>query len=77
MSYYSTSDGIVNLDVVKSINSKPVMYTDKNDTNYYDIISAFQKSIRGSDVDASLYYLGLLLEAEYLEIIFRRMAVIP
>ena len=76
MSYYSTSDGIVNLDVVKSINSKPVMYTDKNDTNYYDIISAFQKSIRGSDVDASLYYLGLLLEAEYLEIIFRRMAVI-
>ena len=63
-SYYSTNDGIITIDVIKNINSKPVIYVDKNDTNYYNIISAFQKSIRGSDVNASLYYLGLLIETE-------------
>jgi len=76
MAFYSTSDGKVTIDVLKAINSKPVIYVDKNDSNYYDIISAFQKSIRGSDVNASLYYLGLLLEAEDLDIIFRRLTVI-
>ena len=76
MAYYSTDDGNVTIDVLKAINSKPVIYVDKNDSNYYDTISAFQKSIRGSDVNASLYYLGILLEAEDLDIIFRRMTVI-
>lgn len=76
MAYYSTDDGNVTIDVLKAINSKPVIYIDKNNSNYYDIISAFQKSIRGSDVNAALYYLGLLLEAEDLDIIFRRMIVI-
>ncbi|MDD4705934.1 MAG: replication-associated recombination protein A [Bacilli bacterium] len=76
MAYYSTDDGNVTVEVLKAINSKPVIYLDKNDSNYYDIISAFQKSIRGSDVNASLYYLGLLLEAEDLDIIFRRLTVI-
>lgn len=76
MAYYSTDDGNITTDILKAINSKPVIYIDKNDTNYYDIISAFQKSIRGSDVNASLYYLSLLLEAEDLDIIFRRLTVI-
>jgi len=76
MAYYSTSDGKVTIDVLKAINAKPVIYVDKNDSHYYDIISAFQKSIRGSDVNAALYYLGLLLEAEDLDIIFRRLTVI-
>ncbi|MDD2238475.1 MAG: replication-associated recombination protein A [Bacilli bacterium] len=76
MTYYSTSDGNVTIDVLKAINSKPVIYIDKNNSNYYDIISAFQKSIRGSDANAALYYLGLLLESEDLDIIFRRMTVI-
>jgi putative ATPase len=76
MAYYSTSDGKVTLDVLKAINAKPVIYVDKNDSHYYDIISAFQKSIRGSDVHAALYYLALLLEAEDLDIIFRRLTVI-
>ena len=40
------------------------------------VISAFQKSIRGSDVNAALYYLARLIEAEDLDIIFRRMSVI-
>ena len=76
MAYYSTTDGKITMEVLKAINAKPVIYVDKNDSNYYDIISAFQKSIRGSDVNASLYYLGLLLEAEDLDIIFRRLSVI-
>ncbi len=76
MAYYSTTDGIITEDVLKSISSKPVIYIDKNDTNYYDTISAFQKSIRGSDVHASLYYLAILLEAEDLDIIFRRLTLI-
>lgn len=76
MAYYSTKDGQVTTEVLKAINAKPIIYVDKNDSNYYDIISAFQKSIRGSDVNASLYYLGLLLEAEDLDIIFRRLTVI-
>ena len=49
---------------------------DKNGDGYYDVISAFQKSIRGSDVNASLHYLARLIEAEDLEIICRRLSVI-
>ena len=76
VSYYSTSDFKINVDVVKSINSKPVLFHDKNDDGYYDCISAFQKSIRGSDVNAALHYLARLIEAEDLDIIYRRMTVI-
>ena len=76
MAYYSTKDGKITPEVIQTIDSKPVLYIDKNDSNYYDTISALQKSIRGSDVDASLYYLGILLEAEDLDIIFRRLSVI-
>src|SRR5699024_6181402 len=43
---------------------------------HYDVLSAFQKSIRGSDVDASLHYLARLIEAGDLESITRRLVVI-
>lgn len=49
---------------------------DKDCDTFYDIISAFQKSIRGSDVDASLYYLALLIDSGDLDTIYRRMSVI-
>ena len=49
---------------------------DKDGDAFYDIISAFQKSIRGSDVDASLYYLALLIDSGDLDTIYRRMSVI-
>ena len=75
VAYYS-SDKIVTLDILKNINNKPNIFIDKNDDGYYDTISAFQKSIRGSDVDAALHYLAKLIEAEDLDIIFRRMSVI-
>jgi len=76
VSYYSTSDFKVDLDVVKRINNKPNLYIDKNDDGYYDVISALQKSIRGSDVNAALHYLARLIVAEDLDIIFRRLSVI-
>lgn len=76
MAYYSSTDHIITEDVLKSINAKPIIYIDKNDDNYYNSISALQKSIRGSDVDAAVYYLGVLLEVQDLDIIFRRLSVI-
>ena len=58
VAYYSAEDGHITEDIVASINSKPVIMGDKDESGHYDLISAFQKSIRGSDVNASLYYLG-------------------
>ncbi len=75
VAYYST-DKKVTLESLKNISNKPNLFHDKNEDGYYDVISAFQKSIRGSDVDASLHYLARLIEAEDLDIIFRRMSVI-
>ena len=76
VSYYATKDKHITMDVVKSISAKGNIYIDKNSDGYYDTISAFQKSIRGSDVNASLYYLAVLLEADDLDIICRRLSVI-
>jgi putative ATPase len=74
--YYSTNDGKIDLNVIKATNSKPVFFHDKNEDGYYDVLSAFQKSIRGSDVNASIHYLARLIEAEDLDSIYRRMTVI-
>ena len=76
IAYYSSNDYHITIDTLKNINSKPVIYIDKNDSNYYDSISALQKSIRGSDADAAIYYLGVLLEGGELDIIERRLSVI-
>ena len=76
VSYYSTNNHNVNIEVVKSINSKPVFFHDKNEDGHYDVLSALQKSIRGSDVDATLHYIARLIEAEDLDSIFRRLSVI-
>ncbi|PSL45099.1 recombination protein MgsA [Salsuginibacillus halophilus] len=48
---------------------------DKDGDAHYDVISAFQKSIRGSDVNAALHYLARLIEAGDLETINRRLLV--
>ena len=76
VAYSSVKDKKITIDIIKSINSKPVMFHDKNEDGHYDVISAFQKSIRGSDVDAALHYLARLIEAEDLDILYRRMTVI-
>lgn len=75
VSYYS-GDKVITIETVKKINSKPVFFHDKDGDGHYDVISALQKSIRGSDVDASLHYLARLIEAEDLDIIYRRLSVI-
>ena len=75
VAYYS-SDKNITIESIKNINNKPNLFHDKNSDGYYDVISAFQKSIRGSDVDAALHYLARLIEAGDLDIIFRRMSVI-
>lgn len=76
LAYYSKEDRIINLEFLKSINNKHNFFHDKNEDGYYDVLSAFQKSIRGSDVDASLHYLGRMLKVEDLDSIFRRLTVI-
>ena len=75
VSYYS-GDKTITIETVKKINSKPVFFHDKDGDGHYDVISALQKSIRGSDVDAALHYLARLIEAEDLDIIYRRLSVI-
>lgn len=76
VAYYASEDFKITLEDVKKINNKPSLYIDKNDEGYYDVISALQKSIRGSDVNAALHYLARLIVAEDLDIIFRRLSVI-
>ena len=76
LAYYSSESHEITLDFLESIDNKHSFFHDKNDDGYYDILSAFQKSIRGSDVNASLHYLGRMLKAEDLESIFRRLTVI-
>ena len=76
IAYYSTSDKIVNEDVIRKINNKPAFFSDKNGDGHYDVLSGFQKSIRGSDVDASLHYLARLIAEGDLDSIYRRMSVI-
>ena len=74
--YYSTSDKKITMDVVTKINNKPALFADKNETGHYDLLSALQKSIRGSDVNASIHYLARLLVIEDLDSIYRRLSVI-
>lgn len=76
VTYYATKDHVVTIDEIKKINSKPVFFHDKDEDGHYQVLSAFQKSIRGSDVDAALHYLARLIVAGDLDSIYRRMSVI-
>ena len=76
VAYYASSDKKIDIDLLKNICNKPNIFHDKNEDGYYDVISAFQKSIRGSDVNASLHYLARLINAGDLDIIIRRLSVI-
>jgi putative ATPase len=70
--------GIIQIDLQTAeecIQRKSLTY-DKDGDGHYDVISAFQKSIRGSDVNAALHYLGRLIEAGDLQSISRRLIVI-
>ena len=60
----------------KSVTQKSAMRADRAGDNYYDLLSALQKSIRGSDPDAACHYLARLLEAGQMQAACRRLMVI-
>ena len=66
----------ISLAIVEECLQKKSFYHDKDGDGHYDVLSAFQKSIRGSDVDAALHYLGRLIEAGDLTSIGRRLLII-
>lgn len=76
VSYYSSNDKNVDLQTVTNINAKAAFFSDANEDGHYDVLSGLQKSIRGSDVDASLHYLARLIAEGDLDSIYRRLSVI-
>ena len=76
VAYYSSSDKKITTSLIKEINNKASSPMDSCETGHYDVLSAFQKSIRGSDVNAALHYLARLISSGDLDSIYRRMTVI-
>ncbi len=73
-----SEDGVIRftLEVASDCIQKKVLRYDKNGDNHYDVISAFIKSMRGSDPDAALYYLARMLSAgESITFIARRIMI--
>ncbi|MBQ6601521.1 MAG: replication-associated recombination protein A [Clostridia bacterium] len=65
----------VSYETAKELTQKSAMKYDREGDEHYDILSAFQKSMRGSDADAALHYLARLLEAGDLPSATRRLLV--
>ena len=60
----------------KAVSQKSALRADRDGDNHYDLLSALQKSIRGSDPDAACHYLARLLEAGQMQSACRRLMVI-
>ena len=70
------STGKITKEVVEQASQKPIISFDKNGELHYDLISAFIKSLRGSDVNAALYYLARILAGgEDPKFVARRMII--
>lgn len=76
VSYYAYEDKEISKDDILNISNKSNILIDEDDDGHYDALSALQKSIRGSDVNASLHYLARLIYAGDLDSIERRLSVI-
>lgn len=63
------------LEDAKAVTQKSALRADRDGDNYYDLLSALQKSIRGSDPDAAVHYLARLLEAGQMQSACRRLMV--
>lgn len=63
----------ITLDIAKNVLQKPNVHFDKNGDGYYDTLSGLHKSIRGSDVNASLHYMSKLLYTEDFQPLIRRL----
>lgn len=66
----------ISLETVENSLQRSYITMDKNGDGHYDVLSALQKSIRGSDVNASLHYAARLIEAGDLPSLARRLTVI-
>ena len=66
----------ITLSDAQAVTQKSAMRADRDGDNFYDLLSALQKSIRGSDPDAAVHYLGRLLEAGQMQSACRRLMVI-
>mgnify|MGYP003293183923 CR=1 FL=1 len=71
------NDGILTLTLqdAKAVSQKSALRADRDGDNFYDLLSAMQKSIRGSDPDAACHYLARLLEAGQMQAACRRLMV--
>jgi putative ATPase len=76
VAYYGSNDKKITLDSIANINAKASFFSDADEDGHYDVLSGLQKSIRGSDVDASLHYLARLIAEGDLDSIYRRLSVI-
>ncbi len=72
-----TSDGraVITDEIVEQLLANSSVRYDREGDEHYDIISAYQKSMRGSDPDAAIYYLGRLLAAGDIQSACRRLLV--
>ncbi|MBO5317349.1 MAG: replication-associated recombination protein A [Oscillospiraceae bacterium] len=64
------------LEDARAVTQKSALRADRDGDNFYDLLSALQKSIRGSDPDAAVHYLARLLEAGQMQAACRRLMVI-
>ncbi len=71
----AAKDGVVTLQDAQMAAQRSNMRYDRDGDQHYDILSAFQKSVRGSDPDAAIHYLARLLEAGDLISAGRRLLV--
>src|SRR5690625_4522992 len=75
-SLYLKDGSVLTTTILSKAGARANIALDKNQDNYYLLLSALQKSIRGSDVDASLHYLAKLIKLGDLKSINRRLLVI-
>lgn len=71
----ASSDGQITIEAAQAVSQRSAMRYDRDGDAHYDILSAFQKSLRGSDENAALHYLARLLEAGDLISACRRLLV--
>ena len=67
---------VLTLEDAKAVTQKSALRADRDGDNFYDLLSALQKSVRGSDPDAACHYLARLLEAGQMQAACRRLMVI-
>ena len=71
----SSNFGKITTEIILQLSDKASMKYDKSGDEHYDLLSAFQKSMRGSDQDAAIHYLARLLESGDLSSVCRRLMV--